>query len=122
MSRHFPVRATAALSIAGVFVASLAFAQSTPPQTVTPWPPRWTVSAGVESFWWRDVARTGPPAGASPISWNGQGPVIYVAHDRGGRSRLHHFDGAFASAGEFVLRSPVRTTTAPDDDGVSRLS
>lgn len=48
--------------------------------------------------------------------------MIYVAHDRGGRSRLHHFEGAFASAGGFVLRSPVRTTAAPDDDGVSRLS
>jgi hypothetical protein len=107
------------LACAGVFSASVAFAQS---PAAPPIPPRWTVTAGVESFWWRDVARTGPPVDGSPVSWDGQGPVIYVAHDRGSRSRLHHFEGAFASAGGFVLRSPVRTTPAPDDDAVSRLS
>jgi hypothetical protein len=58
----------------------------------------------------------------SPISWEGQGPIVWVAHDRGSRSRLHHFEGSFASAGGFELRSPVRTTAAPDDDGVSRWS
>jgi hypothetical protein len=110
------------LAAAGVFLASFAFAQSTSAPQGTTWPSRWTVTAGVESFWWRDVARTGPPAGASPISWDGQGPVVHVAHDRGARSRLHHFEAAFASAGGFELRSPVRTTTAPGDDGVWRLS
>jgi hypothetical protein len=107
------------LACAGVFSASFVFAQSTTTPTT---PPRWTVTGGVESFWWRDVAQTGPPVDGSPVSWDGQGPIIYVAHDRGSRSRLHHFEGAFASAGRFVLRSPVRTTLAPNDDGVSRLS
>ena len=122
MSRLFPVGRTAAFSVTGVFLASLAFAQSASPQTATPWPPRWTVTAGVESFWWRDVARTGPPVWASPISGEGQGPIIWVAHDRGSRARLHHFEGSFASAGGFELRSPVATRAAPDDDSVSRLS
>ena len=122
MSRPFPVRGTAALSITGIFLSSLAFAQSVPPQTATPWPPRWTVTAGVESFWWRDVARTGPPVWASPISWDGEGPIVWVSHDRGSRSRLHHFEGSFASAGGFELHSPVATHAAPDGDGVSRFS
>jgi hypothetical protein len=105
---------------AGVISASVAFAQPTPAQPAPP--PQWTVTGGVESFWWRDVARSGPPVDGSPVSWDGQGPVVYVAHNRGGRSRLHHFEAAFASVGGFVLRSPVRTTPAPDDDGVSRLT
>jgi hypothetical protein len=47
---------------------------------------------------------------------------VYVAHDRGGRSRLQHFEGTFTVAGSFELRSPVQTTAAPSDDGASRLS
>jgi hypothetical protein len=78
------------------------------------------VTAGAESFWLRDVARTGPPVDASPVSWEGQGPVVYVSHDRGSRARLHHFEVAFTATSGFELRSPVRTTPAPDEDGVSR--
>ena len=122
MSRPVPVR-RAALAFAGVFlVATGASAQSAPPQTQTPWPPQWTVTAGHESFWWRDVARTGPPVGASPISWEGQGPIVWVSHDRGSRSRLHHFEGSFASVSGFTLHSPIRTIDAPDGDGSSRVS
>lgn len=119
MTPYIVVRA-GKLACAGVFSASVVFAQPTPTPPTTA--PRWIVTGGVESFWWRDVARTGPPVDGSPVSWDGQGPIVYVAHERGGRSRLHHFEGAFASAGGFVLRSPVRTTPAPGDDGVSRLS
>jgi hypothetical protein len=79
------------------------------------------VTAGVESYWWRDVARSGPPVEASPVSWEGSGPVVFVAHDRGTRSRLHHFEGAFASAGGAELRSPVRAVAVPDDSA-SRLT
>lgn len=120
MSRHAPLRRTGTLACAGVLLAAVAFAQSTP--APEPWPARWTVTAGVESFWWRDVARTGPPVVASPISWEGQGPIVWISHDRGSRARLHHFEGSFASAGNFELRSPIRTEPAPDGDGVSRLS
>ena len=122
MSQRYPAGGAGMFACAGVFIAAAAFAQSAPPQTTTPWPPRWTVTAGVESFWWRDVARTGPPVLASPISWEGQGPIVWVAHDRGSRSRLHHFEGSWASAGGFELRSPVATIAAPGGDGVSRLS
>src|SRR6188474_2636170 len=112
---------TAGYAIAfGVFIAASAFAQPAPSPVQTSQPPQWTVAAGVESLWWRDVARTGPPVLASPISWEGQGPAVYTSYDRGRRSRLHHFDAAFAAARGFNLRSPVRTTTAPEQDGAWR--
>ena len=105
----------------GFFVATSALAQPVPSPGETSWPAQWTVAAGVESLWWRDVARMGPPVVASPIAWEGQGPAAYVSYDRGRRSRQHHFEGAFASAGGFELRSPVRTTRAPEDDRAWRL-
>jgi hypothetical protein len=108
-------------AVAGFLTVTTAFAQSAPPQPAAAWPPRWTVTAGVESLWWRDVARTGPPVGASPLSWDGAGPILYIAHERGSRSRLHHFEGTFTSTGGFELRSPVRTTPAPGDDAASRF-
>jgi hypothetical protein len=80
------------------------------------------VAAGLESLWWRDVAQFGPPVVASPISWEGQGPSLYASYDRGRRSRRHHFEAAFASAGRFELHSPVRTAAAPGDDGAWRAS
>ena len=122
MCQNFPGGPTGILAIVGVFTSSLAFAQLTPPKNATPWSPRWTAAAGVESFWFRDVARTGPPVDGSPVSWDGQGPLIWVSHDRGTRSRLHHFEGSFASASGFELRSPVAAIAAPSDDGVSRIS
>ena len=122
MSRHVSLRCVGILAGAGVLIPTFAFAQSTPPQTTTAWPPRWTVAAGVESFWLRDVARTGPPVDGSPISWEGSGPIVWISHDRGSRSRLHHVEGSFASAGGFELRSPIGTTPASKDDSVSRLS
>ena len=108
-----------------VFFATAAAAQTpvsaSPPAPSPPSAP-WTVAAGVESLWWRDVARTGPPVDGSPVSWEGQGPIVYVSHDRGSRARWHHFEGSVTAAGGFELRSPVRATAAPGDDGASRIS
>ena len=61
------------LALTGCFFAVFAVAQPAQSQTVTVWPPRWTVAAGVESLWWEDVARTGPPVDGSPVSWEGRG-------------------------------------------------
>jgi hypothetical protein len=122
MSRRFLGRCVETHACVGVFLASVAFAQPTRPQPETPWPSRWTVTTGVESFWWRNVALPGPPVDGSPVSWEGQGPIVWVSHDRGSRSRLHHFEGSFAWAGGFEMRSPIRTQAAPESDGVSRLS
>ena len=36
----------------------------------------WTAGGGRESFSFRDVARGGPPADASPVEWTGSGPSL----------------------------------------------
>lgn len=107
-------------AVLGFFLATPAVAQPAPSPVEASRPPVWTVAAGIESLWWRDVARFGPPVVASPISWEGQGPAVYASYDRGRRSRRHHFEAAFASAGRFELHSPVRTATAHGDDGAWR--
>lgn len=107
-------------AVLGCFFATSAVAQPAPSAAETSRPPVWTVAAGVESLWWRDVARMGPPVVASPISWRGQGPALYASYDRGRRSRQHHLEAAFASTGRFELHSPVRTAAAPGDDGAWR--
>src|SRR5262245_4732639 len=113
---------TTLLAVFGLFAVALpVHAQPTQPPSETPWPPQWTVAAGVESLWWRDVARTGPPVWASPLAWEGQGPAVHVSYDRGRRSRLHRFEGSFSSAGGFELRSPVRITAAAGSDAASRV-
>jgi len=116
-----PIVRVGTLACAWIFIATAAAAQTGPSSAETSWPPKWTVAGGIESLWWRDVAATGPPVDASPISWNGQGPVVYVAYDRGGLRRLHHFEGSYASAGGFELQSPVRSIAAPGGDSAFRL-
>lgn len=117
-----PINAGAGFVLSlGFFVATSAFAQPAVSPEETSRPPQWTVAAGVESLWWRDVARTGPPVVASPISWEGEGPAFYASYDRGRPARLHRFEGAFASAGGFELRSPVRSIPAPEADRAWRV-
>ena len=120
--RNFPPTwRTRPHAFAAFFLAVFAIAQPAQSQTAPLWPPRWTVVAGVESLWWRDVARSGPPVEASPVSWEGSGPIFLIAHDRGGRARLHHYEASFTTAGNFELRSPVQSRAA-GGDGASRLS
>jgi hypothetical protein len=109
------------LASLGIFFAASVFAQPPASPAETSRPPQWTVAAGFESFWWRDVAMIGPPVTASPIAWKGEGPAVHVSYERGRRSRLHHFEGTFSSAGGFDLRSPVLTTVAPAGDGAWRM-
>lgn len=108
---------TGFFAVLGLVCVTSAVAQPAPSAPDISRPPAWTVAAGVESLWWRDVARMGPPVVASPVSWEGQGPALYASYDRGRRSRLHHFEATFASAGRFELRSPVRIAAPPGDDG-----
>ena len=42
----------------------------------------WRVSAGHESFAFRDIARSKPPVDASPVVWRGGGPAVTVGHER----------------------------------------
>lgn len=80
----------------------------------------WSASAGTEQFSYRDVSRMGPPADASPVSWEGSGPSISVVHDGGGK-RLHRATFEIASAGGFAYVGPKRSLDAPSGDGATRL-
>jgi len=42
----------------------------------------WSVAAGHESFWMRDISRSGTPVDASPIAWTGDGPAVVVYSGR----------------------------------------
>ena len=121
MSHHLTLLTAGKLALVGLFSATAAVAQTA--ATPSPVPgslPAWTVAAGYESFWLRDVAASRPAVDGSPITWEGAGPAATVFHERGGPGRLHHFEGSFVSSGGFSLASPVRTTAAPSDDRAMR--
>lgn len=81
----------------------------------------WSVSAGSESFSYRDVARAGPPADAAPVEWTGAGPSLAVVHERANEKRAHRFTFDVASAGSFAYDSPVNRIDAPSDDSALRV-
>lgn len=81
----------------------------------------WSVSAGRESFSYRDVARAGPPADASPIDWTGSGPSVFVIHERGNDSHAHRFTFDVASIGSFAYEGPVTRIDAPSSDSAFRV-
>src|SRR5512140_1780354 len=80
----------------------------------------WTVSGGAERFSYRDVSRSGPPADASPVEWEGSGPSFSVAHVSASPHR-HRFTIDFASAGDFAYAGPVRTVAAASNDSATQL-
>jgi len=82
---------------------------------------QWSVSAGRETFTFRDVARSGPPAEASPVEWTGSGPSLVVTHDRTSARRAHRFNLDVASAGAFAYAGPVRRADAHANDRAFRL-
>lgn len=117
-----PANVRGKLAALVVFFAAVAEAQTAPPPggTAPVRPPAWTVAAGYESFWLRDIARARQPVDASPIAWEGEGPAVVATYDRGRTDRLHHFEGSFASAGSFSLETPVRSLPRPSDDSAMR--
>ena len=122
MSHHLRLLTAGKLALLGLFSATAAAAQTAPAPSSVPAssPPAWTVAAGYESFWLRDVASSRPAVDGSPIAWEGAGPAVTAFYERGGPWRLHHFEGSFVSSGGFSLASPVRTTPAPPDDRATR--
>lgn len=122
MSHPNPAALVRKFAVLGCFLATAAEAQGLPPAAGSPAPPApaWTLTAGRESFWLRDVASAGPPVDASPIAWQGEGPAMTAAYDRGRPWRLHHFESWFASTGGFSLNSPVRSIPGPSADRVFR--
>jgi hypothetical protein len=81
----------------------------------------WTVQGGRETFTFRDVARAGPPADASPIEWTGSGPSLTVLYERANAKRAHRALVDVASAGSFDYAGPVRRAAASSDDHARRL-
>jgi len=81
----------------------------------------WSASGGRETFAYRDIVRSGPPADASPIEWTGSGPSIVIAHERANARRAHRFTIDLAKAGSFSYDSPVREIAAPAADRATRL-
>jgi len=81
----------------------------------------WSVSAGRESFSYRDVARAGPPADASPVEWTGAGPSMSVLYERGNEKRAHRFTFDVASAGSFAYEGPVHRADAASNDSALRV-
>src|SRR4051812_29129821 len=69
----------------------------------------------------RDIARSGPPADASPVSWTGVGPSLVIAYERSTTSRTHRFNVDIASAASFEYAGPVRQIEASSNDGVLRI-
>jgi hypothetical protein len=81
----------------------------------------WTALSGIEQFSLRDIARFGPPVDASPVSWEGAGPVLVVRRDRQSPSRRHGLEVTLAGAGSFEYRSPFGSYAAVSDDGARRV-
>ena len=82
---------------------------------------QWSASAGRETFDYRDVARSGPPVEASPVSWIGSGPSLVLTFDRVNHRRVHRFNVDVAIARSFTYAGPVRRTDASADDGAFRV-
>lgn len=107
---------------AALTAAATAFAQPAPVPAAVEKPARgWLVQAGYEGFMMRDVSRNQRPPDASPISWNGEGPVVSGQYRISGRRSAHLVDVSFASASNFAYVAPTRTVDAMAGDSASRL-
>ena len=81
----------------------------------------WSVSAGPERFSFRDISRSGPPAEASPVTWEGTGPSFVGIYTREGARRFHRVNVDVAAASSFAYTGPVRSIPAPGGDRLTRL-
>jgi hypothetical protein len=73
----------------------------------------WRLGAGYESAWIRDVARSGPPADASPVTREGHGPSLDVQRDWTSLRRLHRVHVTAGWAGSIVYSTPTQTIGRP---------
>lgn len=123
-----PTRSSLTLS---ALLLMSAFGAPATAQSAAPWSPadgaaqtptsapqtsQWSAGVGYESFALRDIGRKGQPVDASPVAWQGNGPVFVVqrARQRGPRSHRIQFEGALV--GDFAYRSPTRVVGLSADD------
>ncbi len=81
----------------------------------------WRVSAGYESFAFRDLARSKPPVDGSAVVWRGQGPALTVDYGWRRQFRLHRFEVTTTSNRGFVYDTGVSVTARPSRDSASFL-
>jgi hypothetical protein len=81
----------------------------------------WTAGGGRESFSYRDIARSRPPADASPVEWTGSGPSLTALYERANTKRAHRVLVDVASVGSFEYAGPVRSAPAAGDDSALRI-
>lgn len=96
-----------------VLVARPVFAQ---PATTA-----WSVTSGIERFAFTDIVRGHPPVDASPIAWQGSGPMFTVARTRTAGPRVHRFEFVLADTGDFSYLSKQREFAADPEDGAFHL-
>jgi len=93
----------------------LAARAPSPPQSA------WRMSAGYETFGFRDVSSSKPPVDGSPLRWEGSGPIVSVDYERARPLRLHRFDVSVSSHGDFFYETGAGTLARPPDDSASFL-
>jgi hypothetical protein len=97
---------------AGLFIAAPASAQS-----VT----SWTATSGIEQFALTDIVRGKPPVDASPVAWQGSGPMFSIARTRRSGPRLHRLEFVLADTNDFSYRSQQREFAADPEDSALHL-
>src|SRR5262245_3427683 len=82
----------------------------------------WTASGGVESFIYRDVARSRPPIDGSPVEWRGSGPTWSVIYDRPQPFRLRRIEITASLNGSFKYDTGVDVPSLSGDDSAKFFS
>jgi hypothetical protein len=95
-----------------VFISSSAGAQS-----IT----SWTATSGIEQFALTDIVRGKPPVDASPVAWQGAGPMLSVARTRTSGPRVHRIEFVLADTNHFSYRSNLREFAGDPEDGAVHL-
>jgi len=100
------------IAVVGAFISGPAHAQS-----IT----SWTATSGIEQFALSDIARGKPPVDASPLAWEGAGPMFSVARTRSSGPRWRRIEFVFADTSDFTYRSKLRELAADPEDGAVHL-
>jgi hypothetical protein len=77
---------------------------------------RWSGAVGIETLSLRDIARTTRPVTASPVAWQGSGPVFRGRLSWENPRRLHQIDFGGSLSGGFEYVDPLRSRETPEGD------
>jgi len=81
----------------------------------------WSVTAGYETFEFRDISRNMNPPDASPVKWRGEGPVVSARYQHTRPRSSHAADVTFSDFGHFEYVSPSRTIAGAGGDAGSQI-